>query len=76
MLQGRMRGEEWAIFAPFPVREGARSGRPPSDHRAILDAIFGIARIGAPWCDLDASFPYWTGSIGNLGVGPWPGSGT
>lgn len=55
-----MTDEEWAIFAPFLVREGARSGRPPQDHRAILDAVFWIARTGAPWRDLDTSFPKWT----------------
>jgi transposase len=55
-----MTDEEWAFFAPFLVRTGPRSGRPPTDHRLILDAIFWIARTGAPWRDLDASFPKWT----------------
>lgn len=55
-----MTNEEWAVFAPFLVREGARSGRPPTDHRLILDAVFWIARTGAPWRDLDATFPKWT----------------
>ncbi|WP_408606329.1 IS5 family transposase, partial [Aquidulcibacter paucihalophilus] len=55
-----MSDEEWAFFAPFLVRVGAGSGRPPKDHRLTLDAIFWIARTGAPWRDLDASFPKWT----------------
>ena len=55
-----MTDEEWAFFAPFLVRTGPRSGRPPTDHRLLLDAIFWIARTGAPWRDLDVSFPKWT----------------
>ena len=55
-----MSDEEWAFFAPFLVRVGAGSGRPPKDHRLTLDAIFWIVRTGAPWRDLDASFPKWT----------------
>jgi transposase len=55
-LRGLMSDEEWAFLAPFRVRIGARSGRPPTDHRLLLDAIFWLARTGAPWRDLDARF--------------------
>lgn len=55
-----MSDEEWAFFAPFLVRRGAGSGRPPTDHRRILDAVFWIARTGAPWRDLDAWFGKWS----------------
>lgn len=60
MVRERITDDEWAFFAPFLVRTGARSGRPPTDHRLVLDAIFWIARTGAPWRDLDISFPKWT----------------
>ncbi|WP_406857177.1 IS5 family transposase [Alsobacter sp. KACC 23698] len=59
-MRGLMSDEEWAFFAPFLVRTGARSGRPPTDHRLILDAIIWIARTGAPWRDLDARFGKWS----------------
>jgi transposase len=51
-----MTDEEWAVFEPFLVRGG---GRPPRDHRRVLDAIFWIMRTGAPWRDLPAEFGKW-----------------
>ena len=57
-----MKDEEWAFFAPFPVRAGAGSGRPPSDHRSLLDGVFWIARTGAPWRELHVHFGKW-GSV-------------
>jgi transposase len=51
-----MSDEEWAFFAPFLVRTGERSGRPPGDHRRILDGVFWIARTGVPWRDLHEHF--------------------
>jgi transposase len=51
--------EEWAFFAPFVIESGARRGRPPADHRRVLDAIFWIARTGAPWRDLPAELGNW-----------------
>lgn len=52
MVRGLMSDEGWAFFAPFVVRSGGRSGRPPVDHRPILDGVFWIARTGTPWRDL------------------------
>ncbi len=48
--------EEWSIFEPFLV---ARGGRPPGNHRLVLDGIFWIARTGSPWRDLPAEFGNW-----------------
>ena len=55
-----MDDEEWAFFSPFLVHEGARSGRPPADHRLILDGVFWIARTGVPWRDLHEHFGKWS----------------
>ena len=44
-----MSDEEWAYFEPFLV---CRRGRPPRNHRGVLDAIFWLMRTGAPWRDL------------------------
>lgn len=57
-----MKDAEWAFFAPFLVRAGAGSGRPPSNHRLVLDGIFWIARTGVPWRDLAEHFGKW-GSV-------------
>lgn len=62
MVRGLMTDREWAFFAPFVIATGSKSGRPPADHRRVLDAILWIARTGAPWRDLDRSFGNW-GSV-------------
>jgi transposase len=51
-----MSDEEWAYFEPFIVRGG---GRPPRNHRRVLDAIFWIMRTGVPWRDLPEEFGNW-----------------
>ena len=50
---------EWAFFEPFLVCKGAKSGRPPSNHRLVLDGVFWIARTGAQWRDLPDYFGKW-----------------
>lgn len=54
-----MLDEEWAVFAPFVIASGPGRGRPPGDHRRVLDAIFWIGRTGAPWRDLPAELGNW-----------------
>ena len=34
--------EEWAVFAPFVIEQGPKGGRPPIDHRRVLDAVFWV----------------------------------
>lgn len=60
MVRGLMSDTEWAFFEPFVVVSGSRSGRPPRDHRRILDGIFWIARTGAQWRDLHDYFGKWS----------------
>lgn len=59
MVRGRMTDEEWAFFEPFLVRASGVGGRPPADHRRVLDGILWIARTGAPWRDLPDEFGNW-----------------
>ncbi|PHR68912.1 MAG: hypothetical protein COA64_16745 [Henriciella sp.] len=54
-----MSDEEWAFFAPFVIETGPKRGRPPKDHRRVLDGVFWIARTGSPWRDLPESFGPW-----------------
>ena len=49
MARDLMSDEEWAFFAPFVIETGPKRGRPPKDHRRVLDGVFWIARTGAPW---------------------------
>ncbi len=60
MARLRMSDMEWAFFEPLVVARGPRSGRPPADHRLVLDGVFWIARTGAPWRDLPAEFGKWS----------------
>lgn len=51
MLRHRLSDEQWDLIADlFPAP--AKTGRPPTDRRRVVDAIFWIMRTGAPWRDL------------------------
>lgn len=60
MIRGELSDEEWAFFEPFVIERGPKRGRPPADHRRVLDAIFWIARTGAPWRDLPDELGKWS----------------
>jgi transposase len=60
MVRGLMTDEEWSFFAPFVIATGGKRGRPPEDHRRVLDGVFWIARTGAPWRDLHEHFGKWS----------------
>ncbi len=59
MVRGLLTDEEWAFFAPFVIESGPKRGRPPADHRRVLDAVFWIARTGSPWRDLPEELGRW-----------------
>ena len=60
MVRGLMTNKEWAFFEPFVVASGGKRGRPPADHRLVLDGVFWIARTGAQWRDLHEYFGKWS----------------
>ena len=59
MVRGLLSDDEWGFFEPFVIETGASRGRPPRDHRRTLDAVFWIARTGAPWRDLPEELGNW-----------------
>jgi len=59
VVRGLLTDEEWAFFAPFVIEQGPKRGRPPADHRRVLDAVFWIARTGSPWRDLPEELGRW-----------------
>ena len=60
MIRELMRDDEWAFFEPFVIETGPKRGRPPRDHRRVLDGVFWIARTGAQWRDLPDYFGSWS----------------
>ena len=59
VVRGLLTDEEWAFFAPFVIESGPKRGRPPADHRRVLDGVFWIARTGSPWRDLPEALGRW-----------------
>jgi transposase len=51
--------EQWEAVDPLLPRSTARTGRPPSDRRLMLDGILWILVTGAPWRDLPDRFGPW-----------------
>ena len=49
---------EWDLLAPL-LPQRARTGRPPADHRTIIDALLWLAKTGAPWRDLPDRLGPW-----------------
>lgn len=49
---------EWARLRPL-LPDRPRVGRPPKDHRLVLDALLWLARTGAPWRDLPERYGPW-----------------
>ena len=49
---------EWARLEPLLPRR-SRVGRPPRDHRTIVDALLWLGKTGAPWRDLPERFGPW-----------------
>jgi transposase len=75
VIQGLMTDQEWAIFAPFLTSPSPLGGRPPKDHRKMLDGVFWINRTGAPWRDLPETFGNWNSvhkrSVAGVSPGVW-----
>jgi transposase len=59
---------QWARIAPlFPRRARARGvGRPPADHRPIVNGILWVLHTGAPWRDLPERYGPWTTVFGHF----------
>src|SRR5918994_6968706 len=57
MRRHELTDREWALLAPLLPRQ--YTGRPPKDHRTIIDALLWLDRTGAPWRDLPERFGSW-----------------
>ena|SRR5262252_7467542 len=57
MHRGELTDEQWAKLAPLLPAPAA--GRPPIDHRRMLNGMLWILRTGAPWRDLPPRYGRW-----------------
>lgn len=58
--------EQWAYLKPM-LPKPAKRGRPPTDLRQVIDAIFYVVKGGIPWRYLPADFPPWQTVYGVFG---------
>ena len=59
MKRHELTDEQWVLVEPQVPRSEARTGRPASDRRLMLNGIFWILGTGAPWRDLPERFGPW-----------------
>ena len=58
MSRGDLNDKQWERLEPLlPARK--RTGRPPKDHRQIINGILWVLRTGAPWRDLPERYGPW-----------------
>jgi transposase len=57
MQRHALSDREWACLEPLLPKRC--TGRPPKDHRIILDALLWLGRTGALWRDLPERFGAW-----------------
>lgn len=50
--------EEWALIKHL-IPKGKSGGRPPTDRRQVLNAIFYLLRSGCSWRMLPKDYPKW-----------------
>ena len=58
MRRQNLTDAEWRRLQRFLPPE-RRTGRPPKDHRLVLDALLWLGKTGAPWRDLPERFGPW-----------------
>ena len=58
MSRGDLTNEQWERLEPLlPPRKS--TGRPPKDHRQIINGILWVLRTGAPWRDMPERYGPW-----------------
>lgn len=59
MKRHEVTDDQWKAIGPILPRRTAKTGRPPSDPRLMVNGILWILRTGAPWRDLPERFGPW-----------------
>ncbi len=59
MKRHEVTDEQWGVIQPILPKRTAKTGRPPSDPRLMVNGILWILRTGSPWRDLPERFGPW-----------------
>ena len=59
MKRHEVTDEQRELIQPILPKRTAKTGRPPSDPRVMLNGILWILRTGSPWRDLPERFGPW-----------------
>ena len=59
MSRGHLADAQWERLRPLLPRQKARRGRPPKEHRQIINGFLWLDRTGAPWRDRPAEYGPW-----------------
>ena len=59
MKRHEVTDEQWEVIQPILPKRKAKTGRPPSDPRLMLNGILWILSTGSPWRDLPERFGPW-----------------
>jgi transposase len=59
MKRHELTDEQWNGVDRLIPRSVAKTGRPPSDRRTMLNSVLWILHTGAPWRDLPERFGPW-----------------
>lgn len=59
MKRHEVTDDHWDAIRPILPKRTAKTGRPASDPRLMLNGILWILRTGAPWRDLPERFGPW-----------------
>lgn len=59
MKRHELSDEQWHLIQPILPQRTAKTGRPPSNPRVMLNGILWILRTGAPWRDLPERLGSW-----------------
>jgi transposase len=59
MSRGDLTNEQCERLRPLLPPQKARRGRPPKDHRPIVNGLLWLNRTAAPWRDLPERYGPW-----------------
>jgi transposase len=59
MKRHELTDEQWELVHPILPPRTAKTGRPPSDLRQMLNGILWVLRTGAPWRDMPERLGPW-----------------